>query len=124
MVVDADTKQIISVHFANGSCHDFNLYKKTKLRVHPGIEQKVDSGYLGADKLHRNTRLPKKNSKFNKLTKIQKKENRQLAKERVPVEHQNAKLKVFKLAQNHYRSHSRFGLRMTLISTFINANAA
>jgi hypothetical protein len=122
MVIDAQTKQIISVHFAKGACHDFKLYKKTKLRIHPDIIQKTDSGYLGADKIHPNTQLPKKNSKHHKLTKTEKKENRQLAKQRVPIEHENAKLKVFKIAQNHYRSHSRFGLRITLIATFINAN--
>jgi len=42
MVVDADTKQIISVHFEKGACHDFTLYKKSKLRIHPN-KQTVDS---------------------------------------------------------------------------------
>jgi DDE superfamily endonuclease len=124
VVIDADTKQIICVHFEKGSCHDFKLYKKTQLRIHPNIKQKVDSGYLGADKIHENTDLPKKNTKKIKLTKEQKKSNRKLAKERVPIEHTNAKCKVFKLLENRYRSHSRFGLRVTLITSFINANVA
>lgn len=68
--------------------------------------------------------MPKKNTKKIKLTKEQKKSNRKLATERVPIEHINAKCKVFKLLENRYRSHSRFGLRVTLITSFINANAA
>lgn len=124
MIIDADTKQIICVHFGNGACHDFKLYKKTRLHLHPGIKQKADSGYLGANKLHKNTDLPKKNTKKHKLTKAQKKANRTLAAERIFIEHANAKCKVFKLLENRYRSHSRFGLRVTLIAAFINANAA
>jgi DDE superfamily endonuclease len=112
------------VNFEKGSCHDFQLYKKTKLRIHPNIKQKVDSGYMGANKIHSNTSLPKKNTKKQKLTKQQKKENKELAKQRVPIEHANGKCKVFKIVENRYRSHSRFGLRVTLIAAIINANAA
>lgn len=108
IVIDADTRRIICVHFERGNCHDFQLYKNSKLRLHPGICQKVDSGYQGADKLHLNTQLPKKKTKKNPLTKEHKRANRQHAKERIPVEHINAKAKVFKLLENRYRSHSRF----------------
>ena len=124
MITDADTKQIISIHIEKGSCHDFDLYKKTKLKIHPDIKQKVDSGYQGAQKLHCNTDLPKKASKNHKLTKEEKRQNRLLSKKRVFIEHSNAKCKVFKLLENRYRSHSRFALRVTLIACFINANAA
>ena len=73
VVIDGDTKQIICVHFEKDSCHDFKLYKKTQLRIHPNINQKIDSGYLGVHKLHTNTDLPKRNTKKIKLTKQQKK---------------------------------------------------
>lgn len=123
--MDAETKRIISIKVdLNGANHDFNLYKKTKLRLHPNIEQKVDSGYQGAQNTHENTKLPHKKSKKKPLSKEQKKENRELSKERVYIEHSNARLKVFKLLKNHYRSHSRFGLRANLIAAFVNANAA
>ena len=104
------------------SCHDFNLYKKSKLHIYPNIKQKVDSGYQGAQKLHNNTDLPVKASKKHKLTKEEKKQNRQLSQKRVFIEHSNAKCKVFKILENRYRSHSRFGLRATLIACFVNAN--
>lgn len=123
-MIDADTKQIICIYFEKGSCHDFKMYKKTKLHVHPNIKQKLDSGYQGVQHLHINTDLPQKKSKNKPLTKQLMKNNRQLAKERVYIEHTNRKCKVFKLLKNHYRSHSRFGLRATLIAAFVNANAA
>ena len=124
MVIDADTKQIICLHFGKGARHDFNLYKKTKLRIHPNIQATIDAGYVGIKKIHANSEHPKKSTKLHKLTKEDKKYNRELAKQRISIEHQNAKLKVFKLAAHHYRSHSRFELRITLIATLINANAA
>jgi hypothetical protein len=52
MVIDAKTKEIISLHIEKGSCHNFNLSKKTKLRIHPKIKQKLDSSYQGAQKMH------------------------------------------------------------------------
>lgn len=122
--MDADTKKIICIHFEKGSCHDFNLYKKTGLHIHPNIKVKVDSGYQGAQKMHQNTDLPQKKSKKKKLSKEQKKQNRKLAQERIYIEHTNAKLKVFKLLKNHYRSHSRFAMRATIIAAFVNLNAA
>jgi len=124
MIIDSDTKKILSIHFEKGSCHDFNLYKKTKLRIHPNIKQQCDSGYQGAQKMHKNTELPIKSSKKHPLIKESKQKNRKLAKERVYIEHTNCQCKVFKLLKNHYRSHSRFGLRATLIATFVNANLA
>lgn len=124
MIIDADTKKIISIHFEKGSCHDFNLYKKSKIRIHPRIKQKVDSGYQGAQLLHENTELPTKKSKKNPLSKESKQKNKKIAQERVYIEHTNCKCKVFKLLKDHYRSHSRFGLRATLIATFVNANVA
>ena len=124
LVIDADTKQIICIHFEKGSCHDFKLYKKSKLHIHPNIKQKGDSGYQGVQKKHKNTDLPVKASKNHKLTKDEKKQNRLLSQKRVFIEHTNAKCKVFNLLENRYRSHSKLGLRATLIACFINANAA
>lgn len=92
------------------------------MHIHPNIKQKADSAYQGAQHLHKNTDLPQKSTKNNPLTKEQKKANRILAKERVCIEHKNAQFKVFKLVKNHYRSHTRFGLRVTLIAIFVNAN--
>ena len=113
---------MISICIEKGAIHDFSLYKKSKLHIHPNIKQQVDRGYQGAQRLHSNTELPKKSSKNKPLTKEQRRRNKTLAKERVCIEHKNAQLKVFKLIKNHYRSHARFALRTTLIAAFVNAN--
>ena len=84
----------------------------------------LDSGYLGAQKIHENTNLPIKASKSHKLTKAEKQQNRTLSQKRVIIEHTNAKCKVFNLLENKYRSHSRLELRVTLIACIINAYAA
>jgi hypothetical protein len=68
--------------------------------------------------------LPIKETKHHKLTKQEKKQNRTLSQKQVLIEHTNAKCKVFKLLENKYRSHSKFGFRATLIACYINANAA
>ena len=122
--MNADSKQVLCVHFGKGSEHDLNLYKRTQIHIHPDIEQEVDSGYNGIKKLHSNSSLPTKNTKNHKLTKEQKKENRLHARQRIGIEHKNSQFKVFKLLENRYRSHSRFGLRVTLIAAIINANVA
>ena len=123
-MIDADTQQILCIHFEKGSCHDFKLYKKSGLHLHPNIKQMLDSGYQGAQKIHENTNLPIKASKNHKLTKAEKQQNRTLSQKRVIIEHTNAKCKVFNLLENKYRSHSRFALRVTLIACIINAYAA
>ncbi|MDZ7933898.1 MAG: IS5 family transposase [Emticicia sp.] len=124
VIVNADTLEIICVSFANGSCHDFKLYKNSKIRINPSIKQKTDSGYQGLEKLHQNSDLPQKKTKKHKLDKEQKKKNRKLSSERVENEHVIGKLKIFKILENRYRSHSGFGKIFTLISGIYNANLA
>ena len=100
------------------------LYKKSKIRIHPNINQKTDSGYQGIQKEHNNSDLPKKASKKHPLTKQQKQQNRQLAAERVENEHVIGKLKIFNILENRYRNRSKFGKRFTLIAGIYNANLA
>jgi hypothetical protein len=122
IVENADNKQIISLDFGQGASHDFNVYKSSKLKVHPNIKQKVDKGYVGIIAYHANTDIPKKASKKYPLTKEDKKQNRKLAKERIGIEHTNRKIKIFRIVKETYRNHKRFSFRVTLIATFHNAN--
>ena len=121
IVEDTDSKRIICLHFAKGSCHDFKLYKKSNLKIHPNIKVKVDKGYMGIKKIHANSDIPKKGSKNHKLTKTDKQNNKNLAKERIGIEHLNKRMKQFKILKYTYRNHSKFGLRATLIAIFYNA---
>lgn len=89
IVENAHTQEIISLNFANDASHDFDLYKKSELKIHRNIKLKVDKGYVGILAFHSNTEIPKKSSKLHPLTKSDKKLNRQKAKERVGIEHTN-----------------------------------
>jgi len=102
--------------------HDFTIYKDTIGKaVSKSIGIDVDLGYLGLDKLHEKSRIPKKASKNHKLTEKEKEYNKCLARKRVIIEHVNAKIKVFKSMAYPYRNHCRRHLlRMSLICGIIN----
>ena len=107
---------------AKGSAHDFKLYKETiGKNVDESKVLQVDLGYIGIDKLHANSLIPIKESKNHKLTKREKAYNKKLARQRVVVEHVNAKIKTFKILSYPYRNRRRRHLlRMSLICGIIN----
>ena len=45
IVKNADTQEIISLNYANGASNDFDLYKKSKLKVHYQIKKKTVRRY-------------------------------------------------------------------------------
>ena len=85
------------------------------------IRVATDTGFLGMQKLHPKTQMPKKRSKNNPLTKEDKKQNRKLSSERVLNEHVIGKIKFFKIVSDRYRNRrKRFGLRFNLIAGIYN----
>lgn len=81
----------------------------------------TDTGYLGMQKIHLNTQMPKKKSKKKKLTKEEKKMNKELSGQRVSNEHVIGKVKRFKIISDKYRNRrKRFGLRFNLIAGIYN----
>jgi hypothetical protein len=89
--------------------------------VHKTILIQTDLGYLGIEKLHAKSQIPKKESKFHKLTAREKAYNTRLARKRVVIEHINAKIKTFKIMAYPYRNRRRRHLlRMSLICGIIN----
>ena len=65
--------------------------------------------------------MPKKRSKKNPLTKDDKRNNKNLASERVVNENVIGKLKRFKIIADRYRNRrKRFGLRFNLIAAIYN----
>lgn len=63
-----------------------------------------DKGYQGIQKLHANSRTPKKKPRGGELSHENKKNNQALAKARVVAEHVNRKLKVFRILSERYRN--------------------
>lgn len=113
--------RILCVDTTHGKEHDFSLFKNSKLAIPKEIETKVDLGYIGIKKFHKNSEIPKKNSKNHKLTDEDKKENQEKASRRIFVEHINAKIKTFQILKQKYRNRrKRYHLRTTLICGLIN----
>ncbi len=113
---------IIAIFVANGSTHDFKMWKKSiGAKVVKHIKIQADSGYQGIAKMHSNSETPKKKSKKHPLTKSDKKNNRRLGSERVPIEHVNCRLKRLRILTERYRNRrKRFALRVSLFAGLYN----
>lgn len=121
VIVDKKTRQVIAVCFANGKRHDFRIYKESNTVINPEIRVEADSGYTGIKDIHANSVLPTKKPKNDKLTKEQKKRNREISRERVTNEHEIGFVKRFWILSERYRNRrKRFGLRFTLICGLCN----
>lgn len=120
-MVDKKTQKIICTAFSNGKRHDFRLFKESKTYLHPHINALTDSGYLGLQKIHAKTQMPKKKSKKKPLTKEDKKNNKRLSSERAINENIIGLLKRFKIIADRYRNRrKRFGLRFNLLAGLYN----
>lgn len=112
---------MICTDYSNGKCHDFELYKQSRVHAVSDVEILADSGYQGIGKIHLNSRTPKKARRNKKLSKIEKQKNRELSSERVLNENVIGKLKRFKIISDRYRNRrKRFGLRFNLIAGIYN----
>jgi hypothetical protein len=98
------------------------LFKDTiGVNIDASITTQTDLGYLGIENFHSNCLIPIKESKNHKLTKREKAYNTKLARQRVVIEHINAKIKTFKIMSYPYRNRRRRHLlRMLLICGIIN----
>jgi hypothetical protein len=117
LVINQETREIICTAFGPGHCHDFNLFKKSKIHFHPETNSLQDSGYQGIKDYHPNSYIPRKKPKNGKLSLLEKDYNRVLAQERIMIEHVNRSLKIFKILSSRYRNRRRrYGLRCNLLS--------
>ena len=120
-MIHQQTRQIIATAFANGSTHDYRLFKESKTGMAHQILCLADAGYQGLADLHTNSQTPQKKSKYHPLTIEQKAANRELARRRIYVEHVIGKVKVFRILSERYRNRrKRFGLRFNLIASLYN----
>lgn len=119
--MDKKSEKIICTNFSEGKRHDFKLFKDSKVHLKAETQSKTDTGYQGLQKIHVNSQLPKKKTKKRPLSQEDKKSNKQLASQRVMVEHVIGLLKRFKIIADKYRNRrKRFGLRFNLISGIYN----
>ena len=119
--MDRKSGEIIALAFANGKRHDFQLFKDSRVHVKAETMLEADTGYQGLAQLHTNSRLPKKRSKTHPLSKQECKENREIAKSRIFVEHAIRFVKRFRILSERYRNRrKRFALRFSLIAGICN----
>jgi IS5 family transposase len=119
--VNAKTNEIICTAVREGKVHDFRIWKENQVGIGKKTELLADKGYQGVNKLHENSRIPFKKPKGKSLNQEQKKFNRQLAKERIVVEHVHRRLKIFRILSSRYRNRKkRFRLRLNLIAGIYN----
>lgn len=119
--MDKKSKKIICTSLAEGKRHDFRIYKESGVKICENIKAVTDTGYLGMQKIHANTDMPKKKSKKKPLTTDDKVRNHELSSQRVLNEHVIGKIKRFKIISDKYRNRrKRFGLRFNLIAGIYN----
>jgi hypothetical protein len=119
--VDKKSQKIICTDLANGKRHDYRLFKESGVKIAENIKALTDTGYLGLQKTHSNTFMPKKKSKKHPLTAEDKQQNHDLSSQRVLNEHVIGRIKRFKILSDKYRNRrKRFGLRFNLISGIYN----
>ena len=121
MLVNLENGEIICLAFANGRKHDFRLFRDSRIHVRAETLLEADTGYQGLAQLHANSLLPKKRSKNHPLTKQQRKENREISRKRIFVEHAIRFVKRFRILSERYRNRrKRFSLRFSLIAGICN----
>ena len=79
LIVGKTNKKIICTNFSNGKRHDFRVFKESKVDIHPEITTITDTGYQGIQKIHSKSKIPRKRTKKQRLTKEDKLNNRALA---------------------------------------------
>jgi len=124
-VVEKKSRKILATNFSNGKTHDFELFKRSRLKISKRTRIDLDMGYKGIHKIHANCRMPKKKSKHHPLTKTDIANNKRISRSRIIVEHVIRKLKIFKIVSERYRNRrKRFELRMNLIVGIYNIENA
>lgn len=121
LVVDIKTKQIVCIACGKGRQHDFKIWKRSRTLARESVKYLADKGYQGIQKSHANSQTPLKKKRGQTLERESRKINRDLAKQRIVVEHINRCLKIFRLLSSRYRNRrKRFNLRLSLIAGIYN----
>ncbi len=97
LIIDQKSLKIICLKHGKGKNNDFKLFKIVGLNKRELLKLIADKGYQGIAKIHKLSETPIKKRRGGKLTKEQKKYNRELNRLRIVIEHVNRRLKIFKI---------------------------
>ncbi len=106
-----------------GSQHDYDIWKKTRPYIPPDVEAETDSGYQGMQKDFPSlkSRLPIKKHRGEPLAEKDKKHNKELAKERVVVEHTISRIKKFNIIGTKFRNRLKtYDTKMSVACGIVN----
>ena len=121
IMADEKDLRILNVSFSHGSVHDFRLFCRSRVHFSKDVLLIADKGYIGMDKIHGNSLVPRKSTKKHKLTKEDKKHNSIISRRRIYIEHVNSHIKRFRIVSTRYRNKRRkFALKFSLICAIYN----
>ncbi len=98
---------IYEIQIGPGKEHDFHLFKRTFEGSPDNITYTADLGYIGINKIT-NGNTPYKKSKKHLLTEKEEEYNKELAKERIYIEHTNSWIKRFKILSTKFRNNLKY----------------
>ncbi len=104
-----------------GTVHEFKILTESNLKINLAARIKVDKGFQAIKKIYKNAEVPFKATKNKLLTKEEKQYNRQLAKERIIIEHLNRECKIFRICKEQYRGkHKNYEKTWKVVSAIVN----
>ena len=104
----------VVVKLWNGNIHDKKLYDQTGVKLRD--TDLGDLGYLGT-----NLRIPHKASKYHKLTKKQKMENKAHSSVRIMIEHVFASLKQWRILSYRFRNQLKtYHMKFVIVAGLYN----
>ena len=120
-MIETQSLKVICTAHGIGKEHDFQLFKRSQVKPLNMIEILADKGYQGIKKIHNSSYIPFKKAPKKSLSLSQKQYNRELARQRIYIEHVIRCLKIFRILREPYRNRRRrFGLRFNLIAGLYN----
>lgn len=121
IIIEENSKKIVFVAFDKGHVHDFKIFKESMKDLNPLAKFLADSGYQGILDMFQNSLTPKKKSKNNPLSEKDKELNHLISSNRIPIEHVNRQLKIFRILSERYRNHrDTFHFRALFVCSIYN----
>ena len=103
MIVLTNGKDIVDIEAGKiGQISDINFFRETQEKFHQEQKFTRDKAYVGEPAI----KTPKKKPHIQELTSKEKSQNKELASERIFVEHIIRLLKIFRVAQERFRLNS------------------
>lgn len=121
VIFNPKLNQIVSIQVEIGTMHDLKIARKYTKEFANFTCVLGDLAYKGLKEIKSKLLIPIKKPRKMSLPKEAKQINKEISRRRIPIEHINSRLKVFRILSERYRNRrKRFGLRVNLISGLIN----